>query len=78
MKRFDGRSHNELRPVSMTHDVQLYADGSVIIEAGFTRVLCSVTVEDDEPKFLKGSGGGWITAEYAMLPSSTSTRISRD
>lgn len=78
MKRFDGRLHNELRPVTITPDLQSYAEGSVIIEAGLTRILCSVTVEDGVPKFLKGTGRGWITAEYAMLPSSTLTRISRD
>ena len=78
MKRADGRAHNELRPVKITPGFQLYAEGSALIELGKTQVLCSVSVEDRVPNFLKGSGTGWITAEYAMLPRATVTRTPRD
>ncbi len=78
MKRADGRAHNELRPVNITPGFQLYAEGSALIELGNTQVLCSVSVEDRVPNFLKGGGTGWITAEYAMLPRATVTRTPRD
>lgn len=78
MRRVDGRAYNELRPVRITPGFQSFAEGSALIELGQTRVLCSVSVEDRVPPFLKGSGGGWVTAEYAMLPRSTSTRTPRD
>ena len=78
MKRADGRAHNELRPVKITPGFQLYAEGSALIELGKTQVLCSVSVEDRVPNFLKGGGTGWITAEYAMLPRATVTRTPRD
>ena len=78
MKRADGRAYDELRPVRITPSFQSYAEGSALIELGQTRVLCSVTVEERVPAFLKGGGGGWITAEYAMLPRATVTRTPRD
>ena len=78
MKRVDGRAWNELRPVKLTLNYQSFAEGSVLIELGRTRVLCSVSVEDRVPPFLKGSGTGWVTAEYSMLPRSTVTRTPRD
>ncbi len=78
MKRADGRAFNELRPIKITTGVQDFAEGSALIELGKTRVLCTVSVEDRVPLFLKGSGSGWITAEYAMLPRSTTTRTPRD
>jgi ribonuclease PH len=78
VKRADGREYNELRPVSITPGFLLYAEGSALIELGKTQVLCSVSVEDRVPGFLKGSGTGWITAEYAMLPRATMTRTPRD
>jgi len=78
VKRADGRAHNELRPVNITPGFQLYAEGSALIELGNTQVLCSVSVEDRVPNFLKGGGTGWITAEYAMLPRATVTRTPRD
>ena len=78
MKRADGREYNELRPVSITPSFLLYAEGSALIELGKTQVLCSVSVEDRVPNFLKGGGTGWITAEYAMLPRATVTRTPRD
>lgn len=78
MKRFDGRAWNELRPVKFTLNYQSFAEGSVLIELGKTRVICAVSVEDRVPGFLKGSGSGWVTAEYSMLPRSTATRTPRD
>ncbi len=78
MKRADGRAWNDLRPVKITTGFQSYAEGSALIELGHTRVLCSVSVEDRVPPFLKGGGSGWITAEYAMLPRSTVTRTPRE
>jgi len=78
MKRVDGRSYDELRPVSITPCYQSFAEGSVLIEQGKTRLVCSASVEDRVPPFLKGSGSGWITAEYAMLPRATTTRTPRE
>ncbi|MFC1990260.1 ribonuclease PH [Chloroflexota bacterium] len=78
MKRVDGRAWDELRPVKITPGFQSFAEGSALIEVGKTHVLCSVSVEERVPPFLKGSGEGWITAEYAMLPRSTATRNPRD
>jgi len=78
VKRADGRAYNELRPVSIAPGFLLYAEGSALIELGKTQVLCSVSVEERVPNFLKGGGTGWITAEYAMLPRATVTRTPRD
>lgn len=78
LKRVDGRAWNELRPVKISPGFQSFAEGSVLIELGKTQILCSVTVEDRVPAFLRGGGGGWVTAEYAMLPRSTVTRTPRD
>ena len=78
MKRADGRTYDELRPVKIVPKFLSFAEGSALIELGKTRVLCSVSAEDRVPNFLKGSGGGWITAEYAMLPRATVTRTPRD
>ena len=76
--RHDGRRADEMRPVAISRSVSLYAEGSALIEWGNTRVLCTASVEDKVPPFLKGSGRGWVTAEYAMLPRSTQTRTPRD
>jgi ribonuclease PH len=78
VKRADGRAYNELRPVSIAPGFLLFAEGSALIELGKTQVLCSVSVEDRVPGFLRNSGTGWITAEYAMLPRATLTRTPRD
>lgn len=78
MKRTDGRAHDELRPIEIITDYQSFAEGSALIKLGRTHVLCSVSVEERVPAFLKGSGTGWITAEYAMLPRATVTRTQRD
>jgi len=78
VKRTDGRAYNELRPVKIIPGYQSFAEGSALIKLGKTHVLCSVSVEERVPSFLKGSGKGWITAEYAMLPRATVTRTQRD
>jgi ribonuclease PH len=78
MKRADGRAWDELRPVKITLGYQSFAEGSALIELGKTRVLCSVSVDERVPSFLRGGGGGWITAEYGMLPRSTVSRTSRE
>lgn len=78
MTRTDGRANSELRPTTITLGAQAYAEGSVLIETGMTKVLCAVSVEDRVPSFLRGSGKGWVTSEYAMLPRSTHTRTQRE
>ncbi|QEK12956.1 ribonuclease PH [Crassaminicella thermophila] len=78
MTRFDGRKESELRPVKITKDYLAYAEGSVLIEMGNTKVICTASIEDKVPPFLKGKGTGWITAEYGMLPRSTQTRKIRE
>ena len=78
MKRADGRAYDELRPIKITPGFLSFAEGSALIELGKTRVLCSVSAEERVPNFLKGSGTGWVTAEYAMLPRATVTRNPRD
>ena len=78
MRRIDGRAYDELRPVRIISGFQSFAEGSVLIELGKTQVVCSVSVEERVPSFLKGSGTGWITAEYSMLPRATVTRTPRD
>lgn len=78
MTRFDGRETEELRNIKITRDYTMYADGSVLLEAGNTKVLCTAMVEDKVPPFLRGQGKGWVTAEYNMLPSATQVRKPRD
>jgi ribonuclease PH len=78
MKRVDGRTWDELRPVKIITGYQSFAEGSALIELGKTRVLCSVSVEERVPGFLRETGGGWVTAEYSMLPRATLTRTPRD
>lgn len=78
MKRLDGRDPEALRPVKITRNYMKHAEGSVLIEMGDTRVICSASVEERVPQFLRNTGRGWITAEYSMLPRSTHTRTSRD
>ena len=78
MIRKDGRRPNELRPVRITPGYLPQAEGSVLIDMGNTSVLCAVTVEDRVPRFTLGTGSGWITAEYGMLPRSTNTRTPRE
>lgn len=76
--RADGRAANVLRPVRITPDFQHFPAGSALIECGRTRVICAASVEERVPPFLLGSGKGWVTAEYSMLPSSTPTRSQRE
>ncbi len=78
MIRIDGRAKDALRPVKVTRDYIKHAEGSVLIEMGETRVLCTATVEERIPPFLRDSGRGWVTAEYGMLPRSASQRIVRE
>jgi ribonuclease PH len=78
MARIDGRSATQLRPVRITVDFLDYAEGSVLIEAGKTSVLCAASVEEKVPPFLEGKGQGWVTAEYNMLPRATLTRSTRE
>lgn len=78
MARPDGRVPNELRPVTITRNWLRHAEGSALIEFGDTRVLCAATVEDGVPRWRRGTGEGWVTAEYAMLPRSTDTRGARE
>ncbi len=77
-KRADGRRPDELRPVRIRRDYLKNAEGSVLFELGQTWVVCSASVEERVPPFLQGTGNGWVTAEYAMLPRSTSTRMRRE
>ncbi len=76
--RNDGRRANQLRPVKITTNYIKHAEGSVLFELGETKVICTASVEERVPPFLKDSGRGWVTAEYAMLPRSTNTRIIRE
>ena len=78
MVRYGGRKNDELRNVKITKDYLAYAEGSVLIEMGNTKVICTASIEDKVPPFLKGTGTGWITAEYGMLPRSTQTRKIRE
>ena len=78
MERVDGRTADALRPVKITRDYTMYAEGSVLVEMGNTKVICTASVEDKVPPFLEGKGLGWVTAEYAMLPRATNTRKKRD
>jgi ribonuclease PH len=77
MTRIDGRADDELRPVRFITGYIAYPEGSVLVETGGTRVLCNVSVEEKVPAWREASGGGWLTAEYAMLPRATHTRTSR-
>src|SRR3989454_879118 len=78
MPRADGRAPDQLRPVTITRDFLLPPEGSVLVECGATRVVCTASIEDKVPQFLKGQGLGWVTAEYGMLPRATNTRTPRE
>ncbi len=78
MDRIDGRKNDQLRPVKIIRNYLKHAEGSVLIEMGDTKVICSASVEDKVPPFLKGQGKGWVTGEYGMLPRSTEVRKPRD
>lgn len=78
MPRFDGRGSAQMRPVKITTRFMPYAEGSCLIEMGNTRVICTATIEEKVPPFLKGQEQGWVTAEYSMLPRATQTRTMRE
>jgi ribonuclease PH len=78
MARPDGRKPDELRPVTISRNWSIHPEGSVLVEFGHTRVLCTASVTDGVPRWRKGSGLGWVTCEYAMLPRSTNTRSDRE
>ena len=75
MGRTDGRKVDALREISFTRDFTTMADGSILVEFGNTRVLCTASVDDDVPRWMRGTGTGWVTAEYSMLPGSSPERI---
>lgn len=77
MVRSDGRGLDKIRKVNITRNNMKYAEGSCLIELGNTKVICTATIEESVPLFLKGTGTGWVTAEYGMLPRSCKTRIQR-
>ncbi len=78
MQRHDGRSPDKLREISIEPNYLTHAEGSAMVKFGDTWVLCAVSMEDRVPQFLRGTGGGWVTAEYGMLPRSTNTRTDRE
>jgi ribonuclease PH len=78
MQRIDGRNRDQIRPVKITRNYLKHAEGSVLIEMGDTKVICTASIEERVPPFVKGTGKGWITSEYGMLPRSTETRKPRE
>ena len=78
MPRPDGRAADELRPVTFQRDFTVMADGSALAGFGATQVLCTASIDDDVPRWMRGSGTGWVTAEYSMLPGSSPERIGRE
>ncbi len=78
MKRLNNRPLHQIRPLSIEHQFTKHALGSVLITCGETKVICTATIEEGVPRFLKDSGTGWLTAEYAMLPSATHSRVTRE
>jgi ribonuclease PH len=78
MTRLHQRAPNELRPITITPDFTMHAEGSVLIEVGHTKVICTASIDDKVPPFLRNTGKGWVTAEYGMLPRATTTRSGRE
>ena len=78
MNRIDNRLFDQLRQVKITRNYLMHPEGSVLIEVGNTKVICTAMIEDKVPPFLKGTGKGWVTSEYSMIPGSTKIRKSRD
>lgn len=76
--RVDGRATDELRPISFERDFTDAADGSILVAFGRTRVLCTASIDDDVPRWMRGKGKGWVTAEYSMLPGSSPERVRRE
>src|SRR6476660_1115363 len=77
-KRLDDRAHDQIRNTKITPNISPYAEGSALIEVGGTKVICTASVEERVPPFLRNKGTGWVTAEYAMLPRATNTRTQRE
>ena len=75
--RVDGRANDELRPISFERNFTDQTPGSVLVSFGRTKVLCTVSIDDDVPRWMRGNGEGWVTAEYAMLPGSSGERVGR-
>ena len=78
MPRPDGRAPDELRPVSFERDFTEMAAGSCLVSFGRTRVLCTASIDEDVPRWMRGTGKGWVTAEYSLLPGSTAERVDRE
>jgi ribonuclease PH len=78
MTRTDGRTPDAIRPTRLTSEFTMHAEGAVLIEAGRTKVICTASIEERVPPFLRGTGKGWVTAEYGMLPRATTTRTQRE
>ena len=78
IKRTDGREPGQLRETRITPQFTMHAEGSVLVEAGRTKVICTASIEERVPPFLRNTGKGWVTAEYGMLPRATSTRTQRE
>lgn len=78
MQRLNNRKYNELRPLKAVYDIYANAAGSILFEMGNTKILCSVTIQNGVPHFMRGKGSGWLTAEYSMLPASTPIRTIRE
>jgi ribonuclease PH len=78
MTRPDGRANDELRPISFERDFTEMADGSCLVTFGRTRVLCTASIDEDVPRWMRGNGTGWVTAEYSMLPGSSPERVGRE
>ncbi|MFM9225026.1 MAG: ribonuclease PH, partial [Actinomycetota bacterium] len=78
MTRPDGRTPEQLRPVAFQRDFTEMAEGSVLVSFGRTRVLCTASVDEDVPRWMKGSGKGWVPAEYSMLPGTSPERVDRE
>ena len=78
MSRPDGRSSDELRPITFERDFTEMSDGSCLVTVGRTKVLCTASIDEDVPRWMKGRGTGWVTAEYSMLPGSSPERVDRE
>ena len=78
MTRIDGRSDDQLRPITFERDFTEFAAGSVLVSFGMTKVLCTASIDEDVPRWLRGTGKGWVTAEYSLLPGSTAERVDRE
>ena len=78
MERIDNRNHNQLRDITIEPNVNIHAEGSVLISFGNTKVICNASIENNVPRWMKNSDEGWVTGEYGMLPRSTNERMSRE